>query len=399
MPLNILVVDRSAPIADTQGNELIARHIFPILRRDHHLTLVAPVSGDEAAARAAMADLFDEVHLVPRARRIPSIAGSLEPALARRGLRVSAPIDSAAAGRLRSAIHEAVGARRVDVAHVRQLPMAGFAADVGTTPCLLELIDSEALASARDPDRSLRGAVRRRLAPGIERRAIRAFDVVTLVAERDARAVRALDPDRRVEVVANGVDVEAFRPRPDVPIDPDSIVFVGAMSFGPNIAAVEWFIREILPRIVAIRPAATFTVVGRDPTPAIEELGSRPGVTVTGRVDDVRAYLAAASVVVTPMVSGSGIKNKVLEALAMQRPVASTPLGVEGVAAVAGRDLVVASDPDELARAIAGLLADRGEAERIAVNGRRLVEAMYTWEAAAARYAGLYAELAAGGPR
>ena len=195
------------------------------------------------------------------------------------------------------------------------------------------------------------------------------------------------------------VAFEAFRPRPDVPIDPDSIVFVGAMSFGPNIAAVEWFIREILPRIVAIRPAATFTVVGRDPTPAIEELGSRPGVTVTGRVDDVRAYLAAASVVVTPMVSGSGIKNKVLEALAMQRPVASTPLGVEGVAAVAGRDLVVASGPDELARAIAGLLADRGEAERIAVNGRRLVEAMYTWEAAAARYAGLYAELAAGGPR
>jgi glycosyltransferase involved in cell wall biosynthesis len=167
------------------------------------------------------------------------------------------------------------------------------------------------------------------------------------------------------------------------------------MSFGPNIAAARWFATDVLPRLRSRCPDAHFTIVGRDPDPSVLALASAPGVTVTGRVDDVRPYLARAAVVVAPLVSGSGIKNKVLEALAMGRPVVATPLAVEGLVATAGEDLVVASGADGVADAVADLLADEPRADAIAAAGRRLVERRYSWRAAADRYAALYAELAA----
>jgi polysaccharide biosynthesis protein PslH len=395
--LSVLVIDRSPPVSMTQGNDLIARHLFPRLRRDHHLALVAPVVGSADEARHSVAELFDEVVLVPRAARPSAILGALEPALARRGLRIQGRVDSAAAARMRHEIRGLLRTRTVDVVHVRQLPEAGFAADLGPSPALLELVDSEALAAARAAGGGVRRALRRFAAREVERRAIRPFRVVTVVAEADAAALRGLGSARgEVVVVPNGVDAEVFRPSPDLRVDPDAIAFSGAMSFPPNVDAVTWFARAVLPRIRAARPAATFTIVGRDPAPAVRELAALPGVIVTGTVDDVRPYLGGSAVVVAPMRSGSGIKNKVLEALAMSRPVVATSVAVEGLATVAGRDLVVADGAAGVAEAVTGLLADPGRAEELGRNGRRLVEGTYTWDACAERYRAIYAELAAG---
>ena len=148
------------------------------------------------------------------------------------------------------------------------------------------------------------------------------------------------------------------------------------------------------------RPSITFTIVGRDPAPAVVALAGLPGVTVTGSVDDVRPWLSGAAVVVAPLVSGSGIKNKVLEAMAMARPIVATPLAVEGLAATPDRDVVVADGPAAFAAAVLGLLDDPARAAAVAAGGRALVEAVYTWDACAASYAGLYADLAsAGRPR
>jgi polysaccharide biosynthesis protein PslH len=393
--LNVLVIDRAPPVADHQGNELIARSVFPLLRDGHRLTLVAPVvAGQEDAARRAIDGLFDRIHLVPRARRVPSLAGWVEATLSRRGLRIGGRIDGGAAARLRAEIRRVLAAETFDVVHVRQLPMAAYAADLEGTASLLELVDAETLASARDRTGSARARIRAGVARAIERRAIRPFPVVTVVAQPDAAALRRLAPGVRVEVVPNGVDAARFHPQPEIAAIPGSIVFVGAMSFPPNVAAIRWFVDEVLPGLRSGRPDVTVTIVGRDPAPGVLALAEDPAITVTGAVDDVRRFLARAAVVIAPMVSGSGIKNKILEAMAMQRPIVATSLAAEGVAATPGLDLLVADGPAAFGAAIESLFADPDRAAAIAIAGRALVEARYTWEACAARYAALYAELA-----
>ena len=192
MSLTVVVIDRSPPVRHTQGNELIARHLFARLRRDHRIVLVAPVVGPIEFARDAVADLFDDVHLVPRAARVAALAGFVESHLAALPVGLPGPLDPGAARRLETVVTRVVAAEDPDVLHVRQLPMAKYGALGGSRPRLLELIDSEALASARDPDRSVRSGLRRRIAPALERRAIRGYDAVTTVAEPDAAAVRAL---------------------------------------------------------------------------------------------------------------------------------------------------------------------------------------------------------------
>jgi glycosyltransferase involved in cell wall biosynthesis len=393
--LNVLVIDRAPPVSASQGNELIARSVFPLLRDGHRLTLVAPVvAGQEAAARTAIDGLFDTVHLVPRARRLPSLAGWLEATLSRLGIPLGGRLDTRAARRLSAEVRRILATEAIDVVHVRQLPMAAYAGDLGQTPRLLELIDAETLASARDRAGTVRSAIRGRVARAIERRSVRPFPVVTVVADPDAVALRRLVPGTRVEVVPNGVDAGRFRPQPELTTTPGSIAFVGAMSFPPNVEAMRWFVADVLPALRAARPDVTVTIVGRDPDPTVLALADDPAVTVTGAVDDVRPFLARAAVVVAPMVSGSGIKNKILEAMAMQRPVVATSLAAEGLAATPGRDIVVADGAAAFATAVAALLGDPARAASIAAAGRALVERRYTWEACAAAYAALYAELA-----
>jgi len=394
MTSTVLVVDRSPSLSPAQGNELIARNVFPRLRRDHQLVLVAPVAGDPDEARSVLADRFDEVHLIPRPDRIAAIGGWLHAEIASR--RVGRVLGSGRpAAALANVIRERIARGDIDAVHVRQLPMAGYGRLAGRTGRLLELIDSEALASSREPGTGLKRRFRRSIAPVVERTAMRGYDLVTAVADADAAALRALGPRARVETVPNGVDLDVFTPAGDVPVDPDGVVFVGAMSFGPNVVAAEWFAQVVMPRLRAARPAVTFTVVGRDPVPSVLALGRLPGVKVTGAVDDVRPYLSRAAVVVAPLVSGSGIKNKVLEAFAMGRPVVATPLAVEGVTAEAGRDVIVADGAQAMAEAVAALLGDPARGAAIGAAARMLVEQRYSWDAAAERYAALYAELAA----
>ena len=395
MTLNVLVIDRSPPVTVTQGTELIARELFPRLRRNHRLTLVAPVvSGQEAASRAQLEDTFDAIHLVPRRRRVSSLRGTLEPGLGRLHLPGVAGFDPPAASRLGAEIRSIVASERFDVVHVRLLPMAAYAPDLGGLPRLLELVDSETLGASRATSGSVRANLRRRTARIVERRAVGSFPILTVVADADAAALRQLSPRQRVEVIPNGVDAERFQPMPEADVAADTVAFVGAMSFPPNVAAVQWFAGRVLPLIHATRPDVRFVVAGRDPAPSVLALAANSAITVTGAVADVRPYLAGAAVVLAPMVSGSGIKNKVLEALAMGRPVVATPLGAEGVAAETGRDLLIADGPEAFAEAVLRLLADRGSAAAMAGRGRALVERLYTWEACADRYASLYAELA-----
>jgi hypothetical protein len=140
----------------------------------------------------------------------------------------------------------------------------------------------------------------------------------------------------------------------------------------------------------ARRPGARFLIAGARPSRAVRALGRLPGVTVLGPVDDMAAVLRAARVAVAPLRSGSGQQSKVLEAMACGTPVVASPLALAGIAAVAGRDLLVGAGTEAMADAVVELLSDHDQAARLGVAGRRLVDGVYTWERSAALLAAAY---------
>jgi sugar transferase (PEP-CTERM/EpsH1 system associated) len=211
----------------------------------------------------------------------------------------------------------------------------------------------------------------------LERAAVQAFDRALFVSEAEAGRFLELAPEcaGRVGFVANGVDFPRFDPGQawldPLPGPAPKIVFTGAMGYPPNIEAVTWFAREVLPRLRSRHPAPDFVIVGQNPAPAVRGLASLPGVVVTGTVPDVRPWLAHAAVAVAPLQLARGIQNKVLEAMAMARPVVATPAAFEGISATPGRDLLVAEGPEAFAGAVGAVLdgahPGMGQAARAAV--------------------------------
>jgi glycosyltransferase involved in cell wall biosynthesis len=160
------------------------------------------------------------------------------------------------------------------------------------------------------------------------------------------------------------------------------------MDYRPNIEAVTAFAEEAMPAIRRSHAQSTFAIVGRAPPPAVLRLAEREGVIVTGAVPDVRSWLAAADVVVAPLRIARGIQNKVLEAMAMARPVVASPAAFEGIDAEPGRDLVVASDEGA---AVCDLLGDPLAAAAIGKAARRQMEQSYRWSARLAPLAAMLA--------
>ena len=213
-------------------------------------------------------------------------------------------------------------------------------------------------------------------------RATRAF----FVTDAEADLFRRLAPGcvGRIETIGNGVDTEQYAPSQALPSPFATgslpVVFTGAMDYWPNVDGVRWFAEEVLPRVLDALPNAHFTIVGMRPTAAVKALASAR-VTVTGTVPDVRPYLQHAAVVVAPLRVARGIQNKILEAMAMARPVVATDACGAGIDAVNGRHFVTAHDAATMADAVVSLLRD-GEAARMMGNAARArIVARYTWAA------------------
>lgn len=209
----------------------------------------------------------------------------------------------------------------------------------------------------------------------------------TLASDQDARWLRRIVPGVPVSTVPNGVDAEHFRPT-GLPVNPCEIVFSGIMGFPPNIVAAQYFAREIFPKILASLPVCQWSIVGGSPTPQVQAL-AEPNVRVTGFVPDLRPHLEQATVIVSPLLSGGGIKNKILEAWAMGKAVVATPLGCAGVDVLDGTNLLLARSADEFAAKTVHLLTHPEEARRIGCAARLSVTAQYCWEEKSALLEGI----------
>lgn len=201
------------------------------------------------------------------------------------------------------------------------------------------------------------------------------FDECIVVNAKDQKLLKKFIKTP-VSVVANGVDTDYFKNKNNRRVK--QLVFVGDMSTPPNNDAVKYFIDEIYP-LVLDEVNIPFKIIGRNPSEYIKGLDNDPNITVTGAVDDIRSYLNPGSIFITPMISGTGIKNKILEAMSMSLSVVSTRTGISGINAVNGHDFLLADTPEEFKDAITRLIYDDNLNRRIAENARVYVKNNYSW--------------------
>jgi sugar transferase (PEP-CTERM/EpsH1 system associated) len=212
------------------------------------------------------------------------------------------------------------------------------------------------------------------------------FDAVTFVSDAEAALFKRLIPEGvdKVFGLSNGVDTEYFSPNHALPnpYGPQErvIVFTGAMDYWANVDAVTWFAADVFRAVRDKVPEARFYIVGARPTPEVQKLATIPGVTVTGGVPDIRPYLAHAALAVAPLRIARGIQNKVLEAMAMAKPVVVSPEALEGIAAEPGGELLLARNGEEFRTHCISLLRSEAGGQALGERARARVAADYSWD-------------------
>jgi len=225
-----------------------------------------------------------------------------------------------------------------------------------------------------------------------ERAALGRFHHIIAVSEHDRQQMLAMDPSCSITVVPTGVDTEKYSVAPPSQANPPKIVFLGSMDWEPNIDAVQYFCRDIFPRVRSQFPAAIFQIVGRNPHASVKQLAS-DFVEVSGTVPSIAEYLREATLVVVPLRIGGGTRLKIFEAMATGKAVISTSIGAEGLAVQSGRDLILADEPASFAEAVLALLTDSSLRRRYEEAAAKLA-VQYDWSNIVHQFAAVLEEAA-----
>lgn len=285
-----------------------------------------------------------------------------------------------------------------DVIHTHLIRLAPYTRSLQKVPRVLDLTDAVSVYLRRFA-RATRNPVKK-LFLLEEWRRMRAFEpvltefacsLVCSTPDRDALAERA--PEARIEILENGVDLAAFMPDPSRDADPKTMICTGNMSYFPNADGIQFFVRDILPRIRAAVPDVRFLIVGQNPSRAIRSLHG-DGITVTGAVPDLREYYLRSSVAVSPIRFGSGTLNKVLEPMALGLPVVATTVGVEGLSLIEGEHLLIGRTPEEFSAHVVHLLRNPSYARTMGEKARELIRNRYAWSTIAGKLEQYYRSVA-----
>lgn len=317
-----------------------------------------------------------------------------------------------------NALEELLAETAFDIVQVESIHLMAYLPMIKAGPrppliiCDWHNIESELMSrySEREGNLLRRAYAQRtaRLMGNFEQRALDEFDAHLTVSERDAERLRKLNAKARVFVIENGVDAAHYSDeQPDrshaarltQQASSDSrnrIVFVGSMDYHANIDGAVSFSREVWPRVRERKPDLTFTIVGRDPAPAVRELESFPGIEVTGTVDDVRPYYREAIAAIVPLKVGGGSRLKILEAMAAGVPVISTTLGAEGLEVEHDKNILIADTSEKMTESITRLIEQPEQRKQLSDDGRALVSNRYDWASVGANLFETYQQLLGG---
>jgi polysaccharide biosynthesis protein PslH len=387
--VRILICSREAPLPPTNGLRLQVAALREQLATRHEVRVLAFLKQDQAASQPSA----DGMRLIEE-----PAPGTVATKILRNGrsFLLWRPRGCDITRALRQPLTEELAHFQPDVVHTTMGP-AAFGDQVAHYPMVAAPLDAWHLNVTAEV----------RVATGIRKWLLRSdaarlrrfeathyrrFRRVIVVSDDDAQALRELDPTLNIRVIPNGVDGEQFAPRPSVARDPNLILFTGVMSYAPNITAAEFLARRVMPRVRAVRPCARLAIVGRAPVESVRALGSLNGTDVVGEVPDMTTWLNRGRVYACPMLSGTGIKNKLLEALSTGLPAVATPRALGGLGVTPGHHLLVGDNEDELASHLVHVLADDNAAHALSRAGREYVSANHSWEAVAKAYEQVYAE-------
>ncbi len=392
--MRLLFLAHLLPLPLDSGGKIKSFYTLRALAKEHEVHLLTYVRHDEENELAEELRAFcSSVRTVPLVRsglrQTCDLTGSL---LLGRSFIVSR--DDRA--EMRKAVEEAVSLVQPEVVHIDHLQMAQFVGKSPTYDIVLDQHNVESRIIRRIAETSgswgMKGYARLEW-PKLQKFEIescRKADVILTVSDEDAATLRGLDARiGPVSAVPIGVDVEYFQPIP-IRRESKNMLSIATMHWPPNIDSMLYFCSEILPIIRERVPDSTLTIAGQRPSQEILALERLPGVRVTGYVDDVRELAADCGTFIVPLRSGSGVRVKILNALAMGLPVVSTSVGSEGLQVENGRHAIIADTPLEFAEGVVKLLKNRELAAELGANGRSLVCEQYSWGAIGERLLDTY---------
>ncbi len=383
-----------------RGNELLAQ-----LSRHHDVTVVTQCASEQEYADVqALKKKGYEVFVVEESKKQAALRGGL-------ALFGGQPLQVvyARSQRFTSVAQQLCEQRSFDVVHVEHLRgIASMEPLAQSYPLVWDAVDCISLLSkhtmSAGPSLPVRAVARLeyRRTCRYEARMLQKLRHVVVTSERDRQAMIDLQRAQTgtmqssdeelgagITVLPNGVDLDYFHPM-QLPRRRMNVVFSGKMSYHANIATALYLAQQIMPLIWQKQPEVTLTIAGSKPPKAVQELASDPRIEVTGYVDDMRAYVGGAEVMLSPMVYSVGIQNKVLEAMALGTPVIVAAQAAEALQASPGRDLLVASSAQEFASSTLRLLEDAAMRATLADNGRAYVESKHDWRVACERLVAVY---------
>ncbi len=392
----ILFLAHRVPFPPDRGDRIRAHHLLKALARLGPVHVGCFTDGEGEEARAALCEIADSHCIASRTKPLP-LAG-VEAVLTGKPVSLTAFHSR----KLAAWVQDTIARRDIEAIVVFSGQMGQYIPDSFAGRVVIDLCDVDSAkfeSYAAAGERVWLNAREARLLAREEERLGRRADATLLISAAEAALYRGrlADPSGvNVAVIGNGIDAQAFDPSASAPHPGMAgrkgphFVFTGQMDYRPNEQAALWVIEELLPILRARLPEATFHIVGRNPTPQLMAHDGASGVRVWGEVPDVRPFIAAADAVLAPLLIARGVQNKVLEAMAMARPVVLTLEAATGIGADDGAQwLVCPPDPVVMAARIEFLLADYEAAVRIGASARRFVLEHHDWEAMLAPLASL----------
>ncbi len=383
---DILFLAHRVPWPPNRGDKIRSHHFLQRLM-DCAPVHVACFADDEAEKQIGWARKAELLSCEIVVRSKPKWRAGVEALVA--GQPVS--LASFESSRIRDYVADVIAKRTVDCIFVFSGQMAQFIPADFTGRVVMDFADVD---SAKFESYAGKGAgpmawINRRegrLLREFESEVAKRADHSLFVSEAEATLFRqrsGLSGDR-VKAVGNGIDLEFYGSTEvqgaDIENSGPLILFTGQMDYQPNIQAVQSFSNRVMPDILSRFPEARFAIVGRAPAAKVLQLAGKNGTVVIGAVDDIRCWIKAADVVVAPLRIARGIQNKVLEAMAMARPVVASACAAEGIQAISGDHFLVADSVDREASLVCDLLADLRKAKRLGAQAQMLIHSQYSWE-------------------
>ncbi len=373
------------PYPPVSGGRMRTYNLLKHLKNDYEITLVCFGRPEELAFDITpLGDLCD-YHVVERAPSPGTIQAALMSVTSPRAITMRLYGTDA----MKAKIRQLLANKPADIIHVESFYMLQNLPDDIDVPVLL----SEPAIEYRAWGKHATVAKPWYTRPGVALEALKMrvieprwwqkADAVGAMSAIDAELIRKVAPKATVYLAPNGVDVDFFHPNEAVQRDNRTAVYMGDYKYFPNTDAVMYFVESIMPLIQQKRPDFHLTLLGKDPSPAIQALAGEH-ITVTGLVDDTRPYLQSSAVFICPLRSGSGTRFKLMEALACGCPVVSTNIGAEGLDAQDGVHMLLRDEPQAFADAVVSLLNDPEKGREIGKAGREWVIQKHAWEHSAA---------------